>query len=182
MPEMLILIKGKSRTPLDSQTLGISLPERSSSVVAHRGKGRFWIGVRKMPAKNISGDSPGSLWLFRRRLFQDMITVEVRMRADIPFPLVSKNNVGLGLIGEDPKQFCIESLREDPADNRDHRRHAGAAGDEPHSLCHDINPMAALVRTAHQHGVVHALVVQALRNDTGFVAFHSEIEETHSIR
>jgi len=54
-----------------------------------------------MPAKNISGDSPGSLWPSHRRLFQDMITVEVRMRSDIPFPLVSKNNIGLGLVGED---------------------------------------------------------------------------------
>ena len=61
----------------------------------------LWTGRWKMPAKNISGDSPGSLWPSRRRLFQDMITVEVRMRSDIPFPLVSKNNVGLGLVGED---------------------------------------------------------------------------------
>jgi hypothetical protein len=53
------------------------------------------------------------------------------MRADIPFPLVSKTNVGLGLIGEDPKQVCIESLREDPADNRDYRRHAGAPATNP---------------------------------------------------
>lgn len=135
-----------------------------------------------MPAKNISGDSPGSLWPSRRRLFQDMITVEVRMRSNIPFPLVSKNNVGLGLVGEDQKQFRIESLREDPADDRDHRRNAGAGGGEPHLLRHAIDPMAALVRTAHQHGVAHELVMQVLRNDAGFLAFYGEIEETRSTR
>jgi hypothetical protein len=29
----------------------------------------LWTGRRKTPAKNISGDSPGSLWPSRRRLF-----------------------------------------------------------------------------------------------------------------
>ena len=115
-----------------------------------------------MPAKNISGDSPGSLWPSHWRLFQDMITVEGRMRSGITFPLVSKNNVGLNLVGEDQKLFRIESLRKDPADDRDHRRNAGTAGDEPHLLCHAIDPMAALARTAHQHGVAHALVMQVL--------------------
>ena len=135
-----------------------------------------------MPTKNISGDSPGSLWPSNRRLFQDMITVEVRMRSDIPFPFVSKNNVGFGLVGKDQKQFRIESLREDPADDRDHRRNACAAGDESHSLCHAIDPMAALARTAHQHVVAHALVMQVLRNDASFISFHGEIEETRSTR
>jgi len=36
--------------------------------------------------------------------------VEVRVRSDIPFPFVSKNNVGFRLVGEDQKQFPIESL------------------------------------------------------------------------
>ena len=102
-----------------------------------------------MPTKNLSGDSPGSLWPSHRRLFQDMITVEVRMRSDIPFPLVSKNNVDLCLVGENQKQFRVESRRENPADDLDHRRNAGATGDEPHVLGHAIHPMAALVRTAH---------------------------------
>ena len=104
------------------------------------------------------------------------------MRSNIPFPLVSKNNVGLGLVGEDQKQFRIESPREDTADDRDHRRDAGAGGDESHLLRHAINPMAALARTVHHHGAAHALVMQLLRHDTGFVAFHGEIEETRSTR
>ena len=104
------------------------------------------------------------------------------MRSGVPFPLVSKNNVGLGLVGENQKQFRIESLRKDPADDRDHRRNAGAAGDESHLLRHAIDPMAALARTAHQHRIAHALVMQVLRNDAGLVAFDGEIEETRSTR
>jgi hypothetical protein len=104
------------------------------------------------------------------------------MRSDISFPLVSKNNVGLSLVGEDQKQFRIESIRKDPADDRDHRRNAGAAGDEPHLLRHAIDSMAALARTAYQHRVAHALVMQVLRHDADFVAFYGEIEETRSTR
>jgi hypothetical protein len=115
-----------------------------------------------MPAKNVSGNSPGFLRPSRGRLFQNMMTVKVRMRSDIPFSFVSKNNVDLGLVGEDQKQFRIESLREDLADDRDHRRNAGAGDDESHLLRHAIDPMAALARTVHQHSVTHALVMQGL--------------------
>ena len=142
----------------------------------------LWTRRRKMSAKNFSGDAPGSLWPSHWRLFQDMITVEDRMRLDIPFPLISNNNVGLSLVGKDQKQFRIESLRKDPADDRDHRRNARAAGDEPRLLRHAIDSMAALARTAHQHRVAHALVMQVLRHDAGFVAFYGEIEETRSTR
>jgi hypothetical protein len=55
-------------------------------------------------------------------------------------------------------------------------------GDESHLLRHAIDPMAALARTAHHHRVAHALVMQVLRNDAGFVAFDGEIEETRSTR
>ena len=135
-----------------------------------------------MLAKDISSDSPGFPCPSRRRLFQDMNTVEVRMRSDILFPLVSKNNVGFGLVGEDQKQFHIESLREDPADDRDHRCNAGAAGNESHFLRHAIDPMASRARTTHQYGVAYALVIQILRYGSGFVAFHSEIEKADSTR
>lgn len=135
-----------------------------------------------MPAKNISGDSSASLCPSHRRLFHDMIAAEVRMRSDILLPLVSKNNVGLGLVGEDQKQFCLESLREDHRMIKIIGVRPVPPATTPRLLRHAIDPMADLARTTHQHGVAQTLNMQVLRYDNGFVAFHSEIEETHSTR
>ena len=46
----------------------------------------LWAGRRKMLAKDISSDSPSFPCPSRRRLFQDMNTVEVRMRFGHPVP------------------------------------------------------------------------------------------------
>ena len=102
--------------------------------------------------------------------------MEARVFAHIPFPLVSENDVGLGLVGKDQKQLDTEALCENPANDRNHRGDTRAAGHKPHLLRHAVHPMAARIRPAHQHGVSDLPVMEVPRNCAGFVPLDRQVE------
>lgn len=131
-----------------------------------------------MPAKNVDRDPSCSFRPSGRRLFEYMMAVEVRVFPHGPAPFFSQNNVRFGFIGKNQKEFRIDSLGENPADDGNHRGDAGASRHESHSLGHSIHPMAALVRSADEHRIADPLIVQVCGDDAGCIAFHGEVKKT----
>ena len=71
-------------------------------------------GRRQLRAENGLGNAARALRPACRRLLQYMITMEARVFAHILVPLISENDVGLGLVGTDQKQLDREALGENP--------------------------------------------------------------------
>ena len=80
------------------------------------------------------------------------------------------------LLAKTKEQLGVEALREDPADNGDHRRNARPAGHKPYLLGHPVHPMTARIRAAHEHLVSRLPIMQILRYQSGVVALDREIE------
>ncbi len=104
------------------------------------------------------------------------------MFAHIRFPLIAENDVGLGLVGKDQKQLDREAPGENPANDRNHRGDARAAGHKPHLLRHAVHPMAAGIRPAHQDGVSDLPLMEVLRYHAGFVPLDRQVEVPRDAR
>src|ERR1041385_9472062 len=98
------------------------------------------------------------------------------MLALIPIPLLPENNVCLSLVRENQEQFSIQALRENPTNDRDHRRDPGAPSHKPHLLRHAVHPMAALVWSTHQYRISDLLLMDVFRDQAGFIALHGQFE------
>src|SRR6185436_6213356 len=132
------------------------------------------IGRGEMLVQDVVSDPPTTLRPIHGWLFENMVAVEISMFSHIPIPLLTENNICFSLVGENQEQLSILMLRENPANDRDHRCDPGTACHEPHVLCHAIDPMASLVRSAHQHGVPDLLLMEILRNRACFIALHCQ--------
>ena len=129
-----------------------------------------------MCLEELFGDMSRALRPTGRRLAQYMVAMKIRVLAHVLVPLAAENNIGFGFVGIEQKHLDGEVSGEYPANDRDHRGNAGAAGDKADVLRHAVHPMAAGIRSAHQDHVADLPVVEITRHGAGLVPLHRQVE------